>query len=158
MDGGGVFGSIGARGLLAGLLLACASLGGCATGSYAGIPLKAGAADPELQALARRAQAGDKHAQLELGIRYEEGRGVPVGLSQAEGLYRLAATAGERRQHVYVPPVGVHGQGRVISIDGGRRSGLASAAARLQALISRSSCSWKCQTNPKSNNDGTYEK
>lgn len=66
-------------------------LAACAVNSYAGIPFAAGAADPELQALARRAQAGDKHAQLDLGIRYEEGRGVPVDLGRAARLYRMAA-------------------------------------------------------------------
>jgi hypothetical protein len=59
-------------------LLLALPLWACANGSYGGIPLVSGAASVELQDLARRAQAGDKHAQLELGIRFEEGRGVPV--------------------------------------------------------------------------------
>lgn len=58
-----------------------------------GIPLKAGAADPYLQNLSRRAQRfQDKSAQLELGIRYEEGRGVPVNWDLAEQFYAVAGT------------------------------------------------------------------
>jgi TPR repeat protein len=76
------------RGFAAALLALAAplTLAACAPTSYAGISLKPGAADPELQSLARRAQGGDKHAQLELGIRYEEGRGVPANLDRASYL------------------------------------------------------------------------
>jgi hypothetical protein len=85
------------------LLLLCAPLvaGACAATSYAGIPLAAGAADPELQALARRAQAGDGQAQLELGIRYEQGRGVPAQPALARSLY-LSVVEGSRFQTQYV--------------------------------------------------------
>jgi TPR repeat protein len=77
---------------------ACAALAACAaallcacavSNTYAGIPLAAGAADAELQSLARRAQAGDKQARLELGVRYEEGRGVVRDLERAERLYLM---------------------------------------------------------------------
>ncbi len=120
------------------LAIAAASvaLGGCAaTSSYAGIPLSPGAANPELQNLARRAQAGDKHAQLELGIRYEEGQDVPVDLKRAEKLYRLAASDSGGVIHVYTPPVGKNRRGRVTAINqGSRRPGLAEAKARLEHL------------------------
>jgi TPR repeat protein len=112
-----------------------AGTAGCAGGSYAGIPLAADAADPELQQLARRAQTGDKQAQLELGIRYEEGRGVLRDLDRAERLYRGAAAASGGRTWVYSPSVRKGGSGRAIPVDRGpRQPGLAEAARRLAAL------------------------
>jgi hypothetical protein len=118
-------------------MLACVSLGlpACAASSYAGIPLAAGSADPELQQLARRARAGDGRAQLELGIRYEEGRGVPPDRRRAEQLYRIAATGDGGRIHVYSPPVGKNDSGRVLSVPTGpARSGSGEARLRLQRL------------------------
>ena len=121
------------------LLGAALPLAGCAApASYAGIPLEAGAADPELQSLARRADAGDKHAQLELGIRYEEGRRVPLDRKRAERLYRLAAADEVGRIYVYTPAVHPGGRGRVLSLRSGRREpGLREAARRLAALNAR---------------------
>lgn len=85
---------------------AAALLGACAAStSYAGIPLAAGGADSDLQSLARRAQAGDKQAQLELGIRYEEGRGVEADPEAARRLYR-SSLRGARFQTAYVPAGG----------------------------------------------------
>lgn len=119
-------------------LCAAALLSACGANSYAGIPLAAGAADAELQHLARRAQAGDKHAQLELGIRYEEGEGVPVDLARAERLYRRAAKTGAASTYVYVPPVGPSGSGRVLPVRNPEAGiGLAEARIRLQALEAR---------------------
>lgn len=66
--------------------------------------------------------------QLELGIRYEEGRGIARDLDQAERLYRAAATDSAATQHFYAPPVGKHGQGRVFSVDRRlRQAGIAEA-------------------------------
>jgi hypothetical protein len=94
-----------------------------------GVPFAAGAADPELQALARRAQQGDERAQLELGIRYESGRGVLVDLDRAERLYLLAAI--ERGGTTYVAdPRG----GGAIPVSGESAAGLAEAGERLRAL------------------------
>lgn len=95
-------------------LLTCVSLSlsACAS-SYAGIPLAAGTADPELQSLARRAQAGDAKAQLELGIRYEEGRGVPADRSRARRLYFAAASESSgKRISIYLPRKGGGGNVR----------------------------------------------
>jgi hypothetical protein len=90
------------------------------------------------QALARRAQSGDKQAQLELGIREEEGRGVPMDSELAERLYRMAATDSGGTAYVYLPPVGKHGRGRVAAISrGSARWGLADARVRLERLRSR---------------------
>jgi TPR repeat protein len=120
----------------AGTLAAGAALllGGCAVNSYAGVSLKAGAAEPELQHIARRAQLGDKHAQLELGIRYEEGRGVAPDIARAEALYRLAAEDSSGASSTYVPGVGGR-NGRVVSVrNGPPQQGLAEAKRRLGVL------------------------
>ncbi len=110
------------------------SLPACAK-SYAGVPLAAGAADPELQSLARRAKSGDKRAQLELGTRYEEGRGVTPNRKRAERLYRSAAMQIGGVRMAYVPAAGKNGRGATVPISGGRLvPGLPEAAARLAAL------------------------
>lgn len=124
------------RGATAALTLFCAPfvLAGCATNRYAGVSLIPGAADPQLQALAQRARAGDKQAQLELGIRYEEGRGVPVDLGRAAHFYRLAARDTGGPIYTYVPRVGRQA-GRVVVVNAGpREPGLAEARARLERL------------------------
>ncbi|WP_129791748.1 SEL1-like repeat protein [Sphingosinicella sp. CPCC 101087] len=121
----------------AALLLLCIPLflGACAASSYAGILLNAGTVDPELQDLALRAHAGDKHAQLELGIRYEEGLGVPINHDRAEQLYRAAASDSGEPLYVYSPPVGQHGRGRVLPVrNESAWRGLPEAQARLAAL------------------------
>lgn len=105
----------------AALALLCAAplLGGCAVNSYAGIPFAAGTADPEIQALAGRAKAGDKQAQFELGTRYEEGRGLPVDLSRARHLYRLAAADSGGMIFIYQPTTRKGGAGQVVPVDTG---------------------------------------
>jgi hypothetical protein len=128
------------RGAYAALLLAMASLStlaGCAAERYMGVPLAAGAAEPELQALARRAHAGDKNAQLELGIRYEEGRGVPSNPERAERLYRMAASQSGGATYVYSPPVGTR-PGQVVEASRETaRAGLVEAERRLAQLLDR---------------------
>ena len=100
-----------------------------------GIPLGAGLADPGVQQLAQRARSGDKQAQLDLGIAYEEGRGVARDLLRAERMYMLAAADIEGRKWIYLPPVTRVGSGRTIPIEqGARQPGLADAARRLEAL------------------------
>jgi hypothetical protein len=123
----------------AALVLLCAPplLAGCAANSYAGIPFAVGAADPELQGLAMRAQAGDKQAQLELGIRFQEGRAVPVDLRRAERLYALAASDSGGTMYIYSPPVGSNGRGQVIPVNSGpRQRGLSEARRRWTRLRS----------------------
>ncbi|WP_143084882.1 hypothetical protein [Novosphingobium sp. CF614] len=68
-----------------------------------GIPLTAGAVDPELQQLAMRARSGDKHAQLDLGIRFEEGHGVVQNLLKARDLYFAAATERGAARLIVIP-------------------------------------------------------
>ena len=113
-------------------------VGGCGSpSSYAGVSLSSAAVEPELQALARRAQSGDKHAQLELGIRFEEGRGVPRDLKRAVSLYARAAQPTGGTIWVYSPGVG-KAKGRVIPVNTGPRvAGLAVAKFRLARLKQR---------------------
>lgn len=107
-------------------------LTGCATHRYMGIPLTPGAAHPELQTLARRARSGDKQAQLDLGIRFEEGTGVSQDTNRAVRLYRMAASDSGGTMWVYSPPVGNGTSGRVIPMDQGvRQMGLREAKRRL---------------------------
>lgn len=108
---------------------------GCASSSYMGISLNPGEAAPELQSLARRAKGGDKQARLDLGIRFEEGKGVPKNKVQAIKLYRQAAADSGGTMWVYSPPVRKGDRGTVIPIDRGAiRGGLVEAKARLSAL------------------------
>jgi len=114
------------------LLALAAVSSGCATNSYMGIALAPGAAPAGLQQLARRAQGGDKQAQLALGIRYEEGDGVAPDRRQAMTLYRLAARASGGTLWVYAPSPGNGAPARVIPVDGGQRqAGLSEAKLRL---------------------------
>lgn len=118
-------------------------LSGCATDTYMGIPLVPGATPPELQHLANLARTGDKRAQLDLGIRYEEGRGLPVDLKRAEKLYRAAAIDGGGTIYTYLPPVGGEAKGRVIPLNiGSKIYGLQEAKHRLQRLSNRKDVGW----------------
>jgi TPR repeat protein len=103
--------------------------------SYAGIPLLPGAADAGLQELARRAQGGDKQAQLDLGIRYEEGRGVAPSRKRAMALYAAAARPSGGVSYVYNPPAAKGQLGSLHRIDSGEiRQGLPEAGRRLIRL------------------------
>lgn len=114
-------------------LLACA-----APRSYEGVSFAPDAAPAEIQALARAAAAGNKQAQLDLGIRYEEGNGVPRDLKRAERLYRRAASDTGGTTYVYTPPVGKHGKGMVLPMNKGPvMPGLEEAKRRLIDLQGR---------------------
>ena len=74
------------------IVVAALSVSGCVTYALPGISQQPGAADPHLQMLARQAlRHWDAHAQLELGIRYEYGQGVPQNWKLAAQLYANAA-------------------------------------------------------------------
>jgi len=118
------------------ILTSCLSaLAACAVPTdYVGISLVPGDADPEIQSLARSAQAGSKHAELELGIRYEEGDGLPVDLDRARALYKSAAPDTGGTIWVYSPPVG-SSPGQVIPVDTGpKQLGLVEAKKRLEEI------------------------
>lgn len=103
--------------------------------SYMGIPLTAGKAAPVIRELAIRARRGDKQAQLELGIRFEEGNGLPVNFSRAKSLYRIAASDSGRGMWVYVPSPGNGAKAQIMPIDRGpKQSGHDEAKRRLSAL------------------------
>jgi TPR repeat protein len=120
------------RSIGAALLFAASA---CASSSFIGMSLIPGRAAPELRELARRAMAGDKQAQLDLGIRFEEGDGVPVNRKRARRLYRMAASDGGGPAWVYVPSVIEGRPGRVMQLgEGSRQAGLAQAKLRLEAL------------------------
>ncbi len=105
----------------------------CATSSYMGIALTPGASDDELQSLASRARARDKQAQLELGIRFEEGRGVPVDRGRARTLFLRAATDSGGTMWLYMPSPGNGAKGRVVPVDTGpSQAGLDEAKRRLK--------------------------
>lgn len=98
------------------LLSACA-----APSSYMGISFSPGSAEPQIQTLARHAQTGDKHAQLALGIAFEEGNGVPTNVKRARKLYRSAATPSGGTTWVYVPPTRKGGKGYTKLVSMGQR-------------------------------------
>jgi len=112
--------------------------GACATHHYMGISMIPGEAAPDVQALAQRAQAGDKQAQLDLGIRFEEGAGVPQDAGRAMKLYRQAASDSGGRIWVYTPEPGNGAKGRVVPVDRGpKQTGLDEAKKRLQESASK---------------------
>lgn len=116
------------------------ALGACASHEYMGISLKPSVMAPELRDLAQRASGGNKQAQLELGIRYEEGQGLPVDLERARKLYTMAASDNGGTMWIYSPPVRNGAKGRVVPIDRGiMQPGLIEARQRLDALTRRAS-------------------
>lgn len=76
---------------------------GCASDQYAGIPLKSGAAPVEIQALARRAQAGDQDAQLALGRVFETGDGVDLDIAMACRVYLAGGPVKSKDIWLYIP-------------------------------------------------------
>jgi len=138
--------------MVAGGLIAFAALSACAAPtSYMGIDFasaSAGVEQAEIGSLARRAQAGDKQAQLELGIRFEErwraavrgtdgkpSRGVERDLNKARKLYAKAASNSGGTIWVYSPPVGNGTKGRTIPVNTGpKQVGLAEAKRRLERV------------------------
>jgi hypothetical protein len=120
-------------GMMCAALLALAACS--APSRYMGIGFAPGAASQNLQALAQRAQTGDKHAQLALGIAFEEGRGVAVDMKKARKLYRLASTNSGGTLWVYVPSTRKGQAGHVMPVNMGPiKSGLAEAKLRLAGL------------------------
>lgn len=88
-----------------------------------------------LSTLASAAQGGDKQAQLELGIRFEEGRGVTRDMKIARKLYAKAASDSGGTIWVYSPPVGNGTKGRTIPVNTGpKRVGLVEAKLRLEGV------------------------
>ena len=111
------------------------STSGCARFSYMGISMIPGETAHELQVLARRAKMGDKGAQLDLGIRFEEGRGVLQDSGRAIKLYRKAASDSSEIRWVYLPPIGNGTKGRVFPVSGlWKQVGLNEAKQRMRNI------------------------
>lgn len=119
------------------LLAGGLALAGCAAPtSYAGISLVPEAVDAEVQRLALMARSGDKQAQLELGIRYQDGNGVSPDAKRAKRLFEQAATDSQSVLYVYQPSVSGRSFGRVVAINTGQREyGLAEARDRLGTFV-----------------------
>jgi hypothetical protein len=84
---------------------------------YMGLDLASPATPDSLRNLASRAMTGDKQAQLDLGIAFEEGQGVPKDWNKAKKLYRMAAATSGGTIWVYQPGVGNGTRGGVVPID-----------------------------------------
>ena len=126
------------RAALAAALLIGTGLTGCAAAVQSALLPTPETTDPILRQLARRSAKGDKLAQLELGIRYEEGRGVPVDLAKARQLYGSAASDGRAPLWLYGAAVGAAGPGLVVQRSRGRAvAGLPAARERLRMLQQR---------------------
>lgn len=83
--------------------------------------------------LAALAWANNRPAALELGIRFEEGRGLPQDRDKARALYRLASLKTGGTIYVYSP--GVNGRpGHVMPVFLPEEPGLPEARARLLAM------------------------
>lgn len=83
--------------------------------------------------LAGLAWAGDRHAALELGIRFEEGRGVPIDIEKARKLYRLASVTTGGTMWIYTPRMG-EAPAQIMPYDAPVVQGLPAARERLEAL------------------------
>ncbi len=83
--------------------------------------------------LAGLAWAGNKPAALELGIRFEEGRGLGRDVEKARKLYRIASLSTGGLSWIYSPGVG-DAPGQILPLYAPDDPGLAEARTRLTAL------------------------
>jgi len=67
--------------------------------------------DSSVNTLKLAADQGDTHAQQSMGVRYEEGKGVSVDLSEAARYYKLAANQGEADAEQSLGNCYYHGKG-----------------------------------------------
>lgn len=120
------------------VLIAALAVSAC-SGRYLGIDREG--LEPTAQGWLDRARAGDKQAQLELGMRYASGDGVRRDCDIARKLLRQAAARTGGTIWVYSPPVTKGGSGRVIPIDNGPvQGGLQAAEEALRDLANDQSC------------------
>ncbi|HEY6815612.1 MAG TPA: hypothetical protein VI168_08750 [Croceibacterium sp.] len=93
--------------------------------------------DASVEQLACASAGDDKRAALELGRRYEEGRGVPRDVRRARRYYRQAAASRPGEFYIYSPAVAEERYGRVIRVDNpmGAAPGLPEARERLERLL-----------------------
>jgi len=84
-----------------------------------------------------RARVGDKSAQLELGGRFETGRGVGVDRAISRMLYTAAANDSGGPVPVWTPRIGKVSGHIAFYSSGPRVPGLPAARARLKSLENR---------------------
>jgi hypothetical protein len=108
----------------------CGPVAGCAADPYAGLVPVAAGADPGLRALLRRARAGDRQAQLELGERYEQGRGVPADRARACAIYLVPPPPPRTYTWVLTPSARSEGDYVWDPAEDAPRDALAARAAR----------------------------
>lgn len=88
-----------------------------------------------IESVQAAARHGDKHAQFELGGRYQRGLGVQRNLALAEKWYRRAARTTVTPNYVYSGPVGSEKHGRAVEVGHPKTDvGLPAAAIRLEAV------------------------
>ena len=122
---------------LTALLAAALLLSGCASQQYMGVSLKPGGADPAVQALAARASAGDKQAQLDLGIRFLNGQGMASDERRACDLFRLSASDTRGQLWIYTPSPGGGAPAQVLPVQTATpTAGLAAARVWLERCAS----------------------
>lgn len=120
---------------LSALFAAALLLSGCASQQYMGVSLKPGGADPAVQALAARASIGDKQAQFQLGLAFENGLGLERNCRKAKALFRESGRDKTKSMYLYSPSIGGGTSSRVIAIDYGRASeGLPEARVKLYTI------------------------
>ncbi|MFC7535909.1 hypothetical protein ACFQPG_00840 [Sphingomonas sp. GCM10030256] len=82
-----------------------------------------------------RAAAGDKHAQLQMGIFLDERAASDQDLRRAVQLYKAAASSSSGTTYVYSPPIGKEKAGRVLPVrTGPDLPGLTEAKVRLARM------------------------
>lgn len=114
-------------------LIACSS-----NREYFGIELNYSGPPTEVQQLAQLAATGDKQAQLQLGVHFEEGEGVEQSYRTARELYSLAAEPIGGVIYVYRASITEDDAVSIATIDlGPRVSGLSEAARRISELDRR---------------------
>lgn len=117
------------------MIVLVSALTACTTPvAYMGITLSPGVVDAGLQALARRAMAGDKVAQMGLGDRFASGTGVAADAKRARSLYLAAATASSGDRYIYIPATPGR-KGHLERVGDGRSvAGLPEAAFKLRQI------------------------
>jgi len=91
-------------------------------------------ADTNIQSLMNAACSGDRYAQYQLGVAFDEGDGVETDPALAATYYRLAAAVNTGKSYIYVPGAGKV-PGYVTPIDNGQaHPGDARAKYRLALL------------------------
>lgn len=93
----------GIRAALAAVLLTAAGSANPAGPSDVLERLDSETADPQIRKLVRRAAKGDRSARLELGLRLQEGRGLPRDPGGACALFSSRPSARNREVWLYTP-------------------------------------------------------